>query len=97
LRGEVLASSDDPERYAIKRSLPGGSPLSRWDLKPLGGIEAGDRISIRFQRGTVRLEMPGRAMGSGDVGDTIPVRALDPARQFRGVVVDAKMVEVPIP
>ncbi len=60
-------------------------------------VKAGDQVRIRFSKGSIRLLVPGRAFGSGDLGDAVTVMPQNTRERFTGVIRGTGEVEVEIP
>jgi flagella basal body P-ring formation protein FlgA len=85
------------ESYMAKRNLSEGSVLSQQDVEQIKGPRAGDRITILFRKGNVRLEVPGKVYRSATVGEAVAVYTLEGHQRFNGTVTGPKEVEVEIP
>lgn len=71
-----------------------GLPLHRMVSDREFALRSGDRIRIRFVKGSVTVAIPGRAFRSGYQGDTVPVRPYDSQESFQGLVVGTREVLV---
>jgi flagella basal body P-ring formation protein FlgA len=88
---------DSAKRYVANRPLKEGAFIETGFLEETGGVEPGDQIRISFIRGNIRMEVLGRALRGGAVGDTVPVRSDSLPRGFEGKVVGPKEVVVELP
>lgn len=94
---ELLREIPPPGRYRALARIPAGSPLPLRSLQKALPVKGGDQVRIAFVRPGIRLSMPGRAFGSGDLRDCVEVAPLLIGRRFRGTVTGAKEVEVVLP
>lgn len=60
-------------------------------------VQANDPITVTFRKGAIAIEMPGKALGSGSIGETIGVFIPDSKLSFCGVVIGSKAVSIEIP
>jgi hypothetical protein len=80
----------------------GGSVAGKVSISaPAGGgtdgVKAGAPIEVRFRKGPITIEMPGKALATAAAGGKVGVYIADSQRRFVGRVVDAKAVEVDLP
>ncbi len=88
---------EEEAEYTARRRLPAGRLVRADDVDAGGSIRAGDEVTIRFNRGAIRLEIPGRAVRSGTLGETIPVYPRGIRKRFDGIITGPKEVEVDVP
>ena len=88
---------EEEAEYTARRRLPAGRLVRADDVEAGGSIRAGDEVTIRFNRGAIRLEIPGRAVRSGTLGETIPVHPRGIRKRFDGIITGPKEVEVDVP
>jgi hypothetical protein len=65
--------------------------------RPSAVVRAGDSVTLVFRKGNVAVSAPGRAQGSGGVGETVSVRSLDGKRTHAGTVLSATEVAIDVP
>ena len=82
------------KRYAANRTLKEGTFIEIGYLEEPRGVDPGDQVRISFVRGNIRMEVFGRALRGGALGDTVPVRSESLPRGFEGRVVGHKEVLV---
>ncbi len=61
------------------------------------GVRPNDSVWVRFRKGAVTVEMPGRATAPAQVGGEVTVFVPEARRSFSGVLEDGKAVSVEIP
>jgi flagella basal body P-ring formation protein FlgA len=78
----------------VKRRVYAGRPLTVHDIGPRSAVRANTTVTVLWRTGALSLELQGRAMEDGAIGDEI--RVLNPAslRTIRGTVVGDGMIEM---
>jgi flagella basal body P-ring formation protein FlgA len=78
----------------VKRRVFAGRPLTVHDVGPRSAVRANTTVTVLWRTGALSLELQGRAMEDGAIGDEI--RVLNPAslRTIRGTVVGDGMIEM---
>ena len=74
------------------RSLGASQPILASDLTPLSAVHRGDKLTLVYTRGNVRISAMVGALEEGGPGDTIAVRNLDSKKQIYATVLDADTV-----
>ena len=74
------------------RSLGASQPILASDLTPLSAVHRGDKLTLVYTRGNVRISAMVEALEEGGPGDTIAVRTLDSKKQIYATVLDADTV-----
>ena len=74
------------------RSLGASQPILASDLTPLSAVNRGDKLTLVYTRGNVRISAMVEALEEGGPGDTIAVRNLDSKKQIYATVLDADTV-----
>ena len=64
---------------------------------PLLGVKSSTPVRVVFRKGLITVEMPGRALASAAVGETVSVYISDSQKTFTGRVTDGKAVQVDLP
>ena len=82
----------------------GGSVTGRFSLAvaaPVPGssstVNAGTPVNVVFRKGLITIEMPGKALGSAGIGETVTVSIAESQKTFIGQVTTGKAVEVDLP
>lgn len=83
--------------FVASRDLRSGTVLESQYLEKARGVTAGDELRIRFVRGSVRMEAPGRALRSAAVGETVTVRLDEAQKNFMATVVGFGEVLIELP
>ncbi len=83
-------------RYRLVRSLVTGAAIPASAVREIPDVRAGEAVSLRFRRGFISIEMTGKTLASGRIGQTIPVVASSTGRRFRGVLSAGREVEIGI-
>jgi hypothetical protein len=60
-------------------------------------LRQGSPVDVVFHKGVITIQMPGRALGTAAVGQSVTVSVAESQKSFTGVVVDGKAVEVDLP
>lgn len=74
------------------RSLGASQSILASDLTPLSAVHRGDKLTLVYTRGNVRISAMVEALEEGGPGDTIAVRNLDSKKQIYATVLDADTV-----
>lgn len=77
-----------------KRIVQAGETLCENTLEPQPLIPRGQKVAMHFMKGTLEIELPGRAREDGLLGETIRVRCLETRKCFEARVIDANTVVV---
>ena len=95
-RGAIdpVPATTDVVGQEIKRRVYAGRDLTARDIGPRSAVKANTDVGVLWKDGALSLELQGRALESGALGDE--VRVLNPAtsRTIRGIVVGDATVEV---
>ena len=76
----------------LRRAVREGDPVLASDFEPTPMISARQLVSLQTTKGAVSLSVPGRALGDGDVGQTISVLPSNATRPVRARVVSTGVV-----
>lgn len=79
--------------WVTQRVVDKGDALVEPAIRAPRAVSPGARVALRARQGSVRLEVPAVAAGSGAVGDPIYVRT-ETGRRIRGVVAGPGVVDV---
>jgi hypothetical protein len=71
-------------------SLQGGTDNQR-------GVKSSAPVRVVFRKGPITVEMPGRALASASLGESVGVYISDSQKTFSGRVIDGKAVQVDLP
>ena len=74
-------------------TLPSGS--AGQDLQR--GVKSSAPVRVVFRKGLITVEMPGKALASAAVGESVSVFVADSQKTFTGRVTDGKAVQVDLP
>ncbi len=94
---KYLLATDNPETFRITTRLAEGSLIYRSQLQRNMTIRAGDTLTITFLKPGLMIKVPGKALGSGIINDTIEVMPSDSRERFLGYILAAREVIVEIP
>ena len=78
----------------IKRRLSDGRVLTVRDVGPRSAVKSSTPVNVVWKEGALSLELSGRALEAGAVGDEIRVLNTMTSRTIRGTVVGDGMVEI---
>ncbi len=92
LRGELWDGIGGPHR--LKRSVGSEQVIYVSDLDQVPLIVKGAHVTLVYQRGTVRLEVPAEAMADGASGQSLAVRNLQSKNVVKALVQDSQTVLV---
>ena len=70
-----------------------GKPIGPQDVRAPDMVARQDAVTIRFRRGGLVLDLPGRSLRAGGVGDAVTVLAAGRRRPITGVVAGPGLVE----
>lgn len=89
-----ITHPSDAEGKLATRMISAGSVLTPAMLTAPRIIHRGDRVMLVASAAGLRVQMAGKAMGSGATGDKIRVEALSSKRIVQGVVISSGVVKV---
>jgi flagella basal body P-ring formation protein FlgA len=90
---DVVGSDRDIVGQQIKRRVAADRPLTQPDIGPRSAVLASTSVTVLWTAGPLRMEMEGRAIENGAVGDEIRVLNPTSGRTIRGTVTGDGMVE----
>ena len=68
------------------------------DAQPISAeVRSNDTVRVVFHRGPITIEMPGRALASAVVGQSVNVLVTDSQKSFAGKLLEGKAVDVELP
>ena len=79
-------------RYETRRRVDAGEALRAALVREIAPVGRGENVTCLFRRGSVRLEVKGRSLSEGGVGDIVRVR-LSTGKIIESTVVDRAVVE----
>ncbi|MBI5058332.1 flagellar basal body P-ring formation protein FlgA [candidate division KSB1 bacterium] len=83
--GEPIQPGQLTPGIMAARALIPGRPVCHSDLKRADLIQPGQRVSMHYESGTVRVTIPGRALAGGAPGDLIQAATYDsPSKTYQG-------------
>ncbi len=92
LRGELWDGIGGPHR--LRRAVGAEQVIYVSDLDQVPLIIKGAQVTLVYQRGTVRLEVPAEATGDGAPGQLVAVRNLQSRKIVKAMVQDSRTVVV---
>lgn len=78
--------------WQIIRSIGTGEPILQSDLANKLSVRKGNIITLKFERGNLKMAIQAEALADGQPGQTIPVRNLQTKKQVYGEVMDGSTV-----
>ena len=91
---EVVTADQEIVGQQIKRRVSPDRPLTMRDIGPRTAVQASTPVDVLWSSGPLKMEMSGRAMESGALGDEIRVLNTTSGRTIRGIVVGDGMIEM---
>jgi flagella basal body P-ring formation protein FlgA len=90
---EAVVADQDIVGQQIKRRVYPDRPLTARDIGPRTAVQASTPVNVLWSSGPLKMEMEGRAMESGALGDEVRILNTSSGRTIRGIVVGDGMVE----
>ena len=87
------AENDFEIGWVAQRTLEAGAVLTPPSVRPPLLVSAGRSVALVWQSGSVQVRVPGRAAGSGRLGEEVRVRT-ETGKRLSGVVVAPGVVDV---
>ncbi len=78
-------------------SVTGRVTLAAASADATAGVTPGSTVTVLFHKGPITIQMPGKAMGSASMGDSVSVYVADSQKSFMGTLADGKAVNVDLP
>ncbi|MRI83747.1 MAG: flagella basal body P-ring formation protein FlgA [Nitratiruptor sp.] len=75
-----------------KRTIRADRPIRPWMIEPNYPVRKGEEVRVLYQRGAIRIEMVGEALGNGQKGDLVPVRNLSSGKVLQCKVLSSGLV-----
>jgi flagella basal body P-ring formation protein FlgA len=94
LNQDAFIVPDEIEKYSAKSNIASGSIVFAKMIEPAFDVKIRDSILVVFHRGNILLSMPGKALESGFLNDTVKVKPADTDGSFRGTVTGEREVTV---
>jgi flagella basal body P-ring formation protein FlgA len=91
----VVVDKDKLIGMALKRSLSAQRPINQTDIEAPRIIKKGDLIAMKVTTPYMQLNVQGRALDDGAMGDSIRALNLVSKKTIEGVVVSMGTLEVP--
>ena len=92
--GMVTGDASSVLGQQLVRPVFKGKPIGPDDLRAADLVGRQDAVTIRFRRGGLTLDLPGRSLRAGGTGDAVTVLAEGRRRPMRAVVTGPGLVEV---
>jgi len=95
--GDLLLLGDAFQGYQAASAIEAGRPLTLGQLKRNLAVRSGDPVTIFFLKQGLTVSLPGRALGSGAIGEQVEVRPLESGKRFRSRISASREVQVELP
>ena len=92
LRGDADGASALGQQ--LRRPVFAGRPITAADLEAPDLVDRQGAVLVTYARGPLTLSLPGRALGAGGAGETVPVLIEGRRRPLRAVVTGPGTVTV---
>ncbi|HET6452333.1 MAG TPA: flagella basal body P-ring formation protein FlgA [Spirochaetia bacterium] len=90
-------TGSDGSSVSGRVSLPAAASGPSAAPDPGTAVRSSSAVRVLFRRGPITVEMPGKALSSASVGDTVSVLVPDSQKTFTGRLVEGKAVQVDLP
>lgn len=80
--------------WQVIRSLGTGEPILQSDLASRLMVRRGNILTLRYEKGNLKMSIQAEALADGEPGATIPVRNLQTKKQVYATVRDGSTVEI---
>ncbi len=90
----ALPATQNVVGLEVKLYISPNRPLVGRDIGPRSAVKANTPVTVMWKLGELSLEMDGRALESGAIGDEIRVLNPGTSRTIRGIVVGDSMIEI---
>ena len=90
----ALPATQEIVGLEVKHYVSVNRPLVERDVGPRSAVKANTAVTVMWKLGELSLEMEGRALEAGALGDEIRVLNPGTSRTIRGTVVGDGMIEV---
>jgi flagella basal body P-ring formation protein FlgA len=94
LPADVVREGESLDGLQAAQIIAARSPITHTSAAAPAALHRGDAITIQGRAGKVLVSSPGVASEDGRIGQTIRVKNTTSNQETRGVVIDAKTVEV---
>jgi hypothetical protein len=88
---DVIFSHSGSGGSSVTGKISVGTADSTGDVKP------GTLVKVVFHKGSIMIEMPGKALGPASTGDSLSVSIADSQKSFTGTLTSGKAVNVELP
>ncbi|MFL5284837.1 MAG: flagellar basal body P-ring formation chaperone FlgA [Rhodopila sp.] len=78
----------------VKRRIYAGRDIAQTEVGAITAVKASTMVTVLWKSGDLSLELQGRALEAGAIGDEIRILNPTSLRTIRGTVVGESMVEV---
>lgn len=79
--------------WVVERGVAVGDRLASPAVRPAPIVRTGESVEVAWSSGTIRLTMPGRALGTARPGESVRVR-LETGKRLRGVATSDGRISV---
>lgn len=80
--------------WQVIRSVGKGEPILQSDLASKMMVRRGNILTLKYERGNLKMTIQAEALADGEPGATIPVRNLQTKKQVYATVKDGSTVEI---
>lgn len=80
--------------WQVIRSIGTGEPILQSDLANRLMVRRGNILTLKYERGNLKMSIQAEALADGEPGATIPVRNLQTKKQVYATVKDGSTVEI---
>jgi|HubBroStandDraft_5_1064220.scaffolds.fasta_scaffold496087_1 flagella basal body P-ring formation protein FlgA len=91
---EAVMADRDIVGQQVKRRIAADRALTIRDIGPRTAVQASTPVDVLWDSGALKIQMSGRAVESGALGDEVRVLNTASGHTIRGIVVGDGMVEV---
>lgn len=78
----------------LRRAVRSGMPVTRSDFETIPAVDDQARVDVKVHVGRIHMDVQGRALAEGEVGDVIPVQVQGATASVRARVVGKGVVDV---
>ena len=91
---EAVPADQNIVGQEAKRTIYPARPITERDIGPRSAVKVNTQVQVVWKAPGLTLELDGRALDSGALGDEVRVLNTSTSRTVRGVVVGDSLVEV---
>jgi flagella basal body P-ring formation protein FlgA len=95
--GSYLTTADFDAPHRVHLAAKRGTLIRRFQVSRVMAVQAGAEVKLCFRSQGLLVSVPGRAAGSGIVGEAVEVRVAGTQRPFTGIITALKEVTIELP